>query len=112
MTIDQPNFCSVSTIIFSHRVLFFHKLAAEKPRCGNRVLTYAGAIETSKKVHFCDPHIRLISMLPGMQRFVVKHGIEDQSKLVFLGKFRFSLFHLHVYGLKQRGIKVLSYRVK
>ena len=93
-------------------MLFFHKLAAEKPRCENRVLQWTGAIEIRKKVHFCDPHIPLISMLPGTQRFDVKHGIEDQSKLVFLGKSHFSRFHLHVYGLKQRGIEVLSYRVK
>ena len=51
-------------------------------------------------------------MLPGMQRLYVKHGIEGHSKSAFLLKSHFSRFHLHVYGLKQRGIKVLSYSVK
>ena len=50
-------------------------------------------------------------MLSDMERFYFKHGIEDQSKLVFLGKSHFTRFHLHVHGLKQREIKVLSYIV-
>ena len=90
-----------ATTFFLHGLYFFHKLAAENPRCENRVVWRTVAVKTNKTGHFCDPHIPRIAMLPVIQRFYAKCTIEDRSNSVFLEKFHFSRFHLQVYGLKQ-----------